>query len=236
VTHLRYLFALVFAGLGAALLWKSLASQYVAGALIFGWIALDLFLVCIAYLRQDSRVFGKADDGTMHRRPALVMAPFLVFTWIVWQLQNLCSREPVWSQVTPNLFVGRRCPLACLPPKTTAVIDLTAEFWTPREIRRHTKVVCLPTLDGCAPKVADCLRVFDLLDSSSNSVVYVHCANGHGRSVTLVAALLSLRGITETPDAALQKLRECRPKASPNADQRRFLQALARCQTAPGGS
>ena len=228
----RNLIAGVFAALGAILLWRAITSERLPLALILGWISLDLFLVSIAYLRQNSRAFGKTDDGTMRPLRAIVMAPFLCFTWAVWQLQNLCSREPAWSEATPGLFVGRRCPFACLPPKTTTVIDLTAEFPTPREIRRHTKVVCLPTLDGCPPNLADCLRLFDLLDSIRDSVVYVHCANGHGRSVTFVAALLTVRGLAETPDAAIEKLRRCRPKASPNAGQRDFLQELARSRGA----
>jgi len=33
-------------------------------------------------------------------------------------------------------------------------------MWTGREIRRTTKVFCLPTLDGCPPKMGDCLRLF----------------------------------------------------------------------------
>ena len=232
----RYRFAIVFAGLATVLLWRAIRSEHLAVALLWAWASLDLFLVSLAYLRQNPRVFGKADDGTMRRIRAIVMAPFLFFTWIVWQFQNLCSREPVWNEVMPGLFVGRRCQLACLPPKTTMVIDLTAEFPSPREIRRQTELVCLPTLDGCPPKLADCFRLFDRLDSIGDSVVYVHCANGHGRSVTLVAALLTRRGITETPDTAIQMLRQRRPKASPNADQRRFLQELARGQTAASGS
>lgn len=231
----RYLFAIVFAGLGAMLFWKAITSKHFAVALIFGWCSLDLFVVSIAFLRRNFRVFGKTDDGTMRPLRAIVMAPFLFFTWVVWRLQNLSSREPIWNEVTPGLFVGRRCSFDCLPPKTTMVIDLTAEFPTPPEIRRRTTVVCLPTLDGCPPNQADCLRLFDLLNASGDAVVYVHCANGHARSVTFVAALLSKRGITETSDEAIQKLKQCRPKASPNADQRRFLQELLRRQNTPDG-
>ena len=222
----RYLFAVVFAGLGAVLLWKSVTSEHLAGTLIFGWLSLDLLLVSIAYLRQNARVFGKTDDGTMRLLPAIVMAPFLFFTWLVWWLQNLFSKEPIWNEVMPGLFVGRRCSFDCLPPNATTIIDLTAEFPTPRKIRRHTKVMCVPTLDGCSPDRADCLRLFDVLNENDDAVVYVHCANGHARSVTFVAGLLTNKGITNTPDAALQKLKQCRPRASPNADQRRFLQEL----------
>lgn len=217
----RYLFAVVFAGLGAVLLWKSVTSEHLAGTLIFGWLSLDLLLVSM-----NARVFGKTDDGTMRLLPAIVMAPFLFFTWLVWWLQNLFSKEPIWNEVMPGLFVGRRCSFDCLPPNATTIIDVTAEFPTLGKTRRHTKVMCVPTLDGCSPDRADCLRLFDVLNENDDAVVYVHCANGHARSVTFVAGLLTNKGITNTPDAALQKLKQCRPRASPNADQRRFLQEL----------
>jgi hypothetical protein len=231
----RFLFAIVFAGLGAVLLWKSLTSQRLTGALIVGWLSLDLFFVSIAYLRQNSRVFGKTDNGTMRPLPAIIMGPFLCFTWLVWRLQNLFSREPIWNEVMPGLFVGRRCSFDCLPPNATTVIDLTAEFPTPGKIRRYTKVVCIPTLDGCSPNQADCLRLFDRFNENDDAVLYVHCANGHARSVTFVAGLLTKRGITNRPDAALQKLKQCRPRASPNADQRRFLHELLLCHDAREG-
>lgn len=231
----RSLFAVVFAGLGAVLLWKSLTNEHLAGRLIFAWISLDLLLVSIAYRRQNARVFGKTDDGTMRPLPAIVMAPFLFFTWLVWRLQNLFSREPIWNEVMPGLFVGRRCSFDCLPPNATTVIDLTAEFPAPGRIRRRTELVCIPTLDGCSPDQADCLRLFELLKANEGAVIYVHCANGHARSVTFVAGLLTQRGITDTPDAAIQKLRQCRPRASPNADQRRFLHDLLRRQVPPVG-
>lgn len=159
----RFLFTIVFAGLGGILLWKSLTSEHLAGTLIFAWFSLDLLLVSLAYLRRNHRVFGKTDDGTMRSLHTIVMAPFLCFTWLVWQLQNLFSKEPVWNEVMHGRFVGRRCSFDCLPPNATTVIDLTAEFPTPAEIRRHTRLVCIPTLDGCSPNQADCLRLFDLV-------------------------------------------------------------------------
>lgn len=222
----RLLFAMTFAGLGAVLLWKSFTSTRLATTLLLGWLSLNVFLVSFAYLWQNPGVFGKTNDGTMRPLNVIVMAPYLSFTWLVWQLQNLCSKEPAWNEVMPGLFVGRRCSHDCLPPNVTTVVDLTAEFPTPGEIRRRTTVACIPTLDGCVPNQADCLRLYERLDANGDEAVYVHCANGHGRSVTFVAGLLLNRAIAQTPEAAIQKVRQCRPRAMPNADQRRFLREL----------
>lgn len=50
---------------------------------------------------------------------------------------------------------------------------------------------------------------------------YVHCNTGQGRAPTLVAAYYILTGLT--PDQAIKKIKQRRPKAQPNQQQ---IQAL----------
>src|SRR5262249_24044909 len=150
----------------------------------------------------------------------LLLLPYLAFTWIVWRLQTALQREPIWNQIAPKIFAGRRCRCEQLPPGVARVIDFTAEF--PGNLRgaRAVRWLSIPVLDGCAPSPADCRLGFAFRDEDPESAVYVCCANGHGRSMTLVCALLMKLGVAEAPDEAIAFVSKCRPKASLNTNSR----------------
>ena len=57
--------------------------------------------------------------------------------------------------------------------------------------------------------------------------VYVHCAEGHGRTALVAAAILLVRGKAATSDEAVQLVLESRAKAHMNRQQRQALDALA---------
>ncbi len=220
----RFAYGCAFALVAALLILQAIRAEWLLFRCVCVWLSLDLSLIAAAYFRQNPRVFGKTSAGTLRRCEAALMMPFLAITSSVWRIQNLLSGEPVWNEVMPGVCVGRRCELRCLPPKTALVVDLTAEFPTPAAIRTSVKVVCIPTLDGCAPNLDACLRTFDMICATADSTVYVNCANGHGRSVAFVAAFLLIARVASTPDEAIDKLTEARPRASLNPEQRQFLE------------
>jgi protein-tyrosine phosphatase len=189
-----------------------------------------LLLVAAAYFRQMPTVFGKAPRGSMRPLSASLMMPYLSITWIVWWLQKSLLRESVWNEVGPGTFVGRRCRRSELPPNASTVIDCTAEFPADRESRQTLRWLSVPVWDGCAPTKEDFLRACNFVEQIPTLPVYVSCANGHGRSVTLVVALLIARRHFQTAQEAVESIKRSRPLASLNVEQWRFLEeASQRC-------
>jgi len=219
----RLTYATCFTVLGLVLLGAATTFDGGAAAFVSAWCAVCLLILAVAYFRTWPRVFGKTDAGRLRPARAVIMAPYIVLSAIVWRLQNLFLDQRPWSQITANLFVGRRCRAAMLPPGTTLVIDVTAEFLTPRSIRESVSFLCSPTLDGCAPTLEQCRAAFESVSWDSHPVVYVCCANGAGRSVTFVAMFLGWLGGAESAEEAIALICQARREAGPGTDQRAFL-------------
>lgn len=60
---------------------------------------------------------------------------------------------------------------------------------------------------------------------SAGRDVYVHCAHGHGRSATVLAAVLINEGKAADADEAVALMRRARPKVRLNKKQARALAA-----------
>ena len=56
--------------------------------------------------------------------------------------------------------------------------------------------------------------------------VYIHCANGHGRTGTLAGAVLMLGGKAQTAKEAIEFIRRCRPGVSLSTHQMKALEEL----------
>jgi hypothetical protein len=217
----------------------ALAVQLVAlGALLGGWGLMFLWpgvsfaLVALGYLGAGPRVFGKRVDGTRHPIATVLLLPYLVFVYAVWWGVCRLSREPVRHEVVPRLFLGRRVSPRELPAGCELVIDLTCEFEAAPAIRRRTGYAGLPTLDAGIPDL-DQFRVVVSRAAACPGVVFVHCAQGHGRSGLFAAAVLVARGLAADPRQAVRMVRAVRPWVRLKPHQMRFLTAYARGM-APG--
>lgn len=66
--------------------------------------------------------------------------------------------------------------------------------------------------------------------------VYVYCTHGHGRSAAMAAALLLAAGEAPSAEAALRRVKQARPGASPNGRQRDQLREWAAARRDRGSS
>jgi hypothetical protein len=212
-------YAAVFVLLGALLVNVARGSANLAMSAPILWLALDLFLLGVAYLAGWWTLFGKTNNGSMRAAGVVLMAPYLALLWTIWGIQERLSGGPAWNQIVPGIFVGRRCSFEQLPPGTSHVLDFTAEFPGDKKARCTVKWLSIPVLDGCAPKPADYQKGFAFLDGSPESIVYVCCAKGRGRSATFASALLLKKGIAHTPDVAIATVETQRYRASLNNGQ-----------------
>lgn len=208
--------------------WVGFASVLGGPAWVLGWLGLCLAYVGSVYLGLGGgpRMLGKRADGTLSWPVVVLLLPYFLLTWTVWHVQRFVSRERRFDTVVPGLLLGRR-PLAHeVPPGVARVVDLTAEFPAPRGIRSQEGYRCVPMLDAFVPAESTLTElVTDIL--ATPGTVFVHCAQGHGRSAMVVAAVLLARGVCAEPSDAEEHVRRVRPGARLHPEQRAFLTRMA---------
>ncbi|ATB46234.1 hypothetical protein MYMAC_001826 [Corallococcus macrosporus DSM 14697] len=222
IRHMAY--ASVFA-IAAALL-SFLARMLQGAGLLLMWPAVSFLLVALAYAGAGPKVLGKRPDGRMQPVTVLMLLPYLLLTWGTWRLVRLLSRERPHDRVVPDVVVGRRLLPGELPEGVTVVLDLTAEFIEPDGIRGACRYVSLPILDAStlpAEEVAPVLLELATIPGP----IYVHCAQGHGRTGMIAAALLVARGDAPDEREALAMIQRVRPAVRTSTAQQRALAELA---------
>ena len=186
------------------------------------WLGACFVGVGAAYVRGQPGALGKREDGSLAWSRVVLLLPYFLITWTVWHVQRALSREGCFDQVRPDLLLARR-PLAHeLPASVAGVVDLTAEFPAASGVRARGHYRCVPVLDAAAMDEEALLAlVAELL--ATRGPTYVQCAQGHGRSATVVAAVLLARGEAEDATQAEALIRRARPSARLHTEQRALL-------------
>jgi len=154
----------------------------------------------------------------------LVLGPYLLLLAGVWHIARVLSREPPYNTLVPGILVGRRPFPTELPSKVRSVVDLTAEF--PAQWPSSITYLNVQVLDASAVCGAELLKATREVAALPRPV-FIHCAQGHGRTATLAAALLLLDGHVDTPQDAQNAVSQARPLAVPNGNQCAALEAFA---------
>ncbi|MCE9673569.1 tyrosine-protein phosphatase [Myxococcus stipitatus] len=210
----------------AAVLLAFLAIQLGGGWWFLLWPAMSFADVALAYAGVGPRMYGKQPDGRMHPVAVLVLLPWLLLTWGTWNLARKLSREPPHAEVVPGFFVGRRLLSGELPPGIATVLDLTSEFIEPHGVRTACRYVSLPVLDASTLPVDRVVPVLRDL-ATLPGPLYIHCAQGHGRTGMMAAALLVARGQAHDARSALALIQRVRPGVRLSPVQERALEELA---------
>ena len=220
-------YSAVFVVAGIALATVSILSA--GWALLLLWPAVDLGLLALAYGLNRATWFGKQANGRMQVLRVVIFAPYLVLTWLCWCLYVRLGSEAWSNEVAPGLWVGRR-PAPTHVPDGAHIVDMTAEFPAHSYFQDSQNLQCLPTLDARSPGV-EALRSVALQLASMKSPVYVHCAQGHGRSATLAAVTMVLRGDERSIDGAMKSMRAARPRVHLHSIQRMDAEAAVKDAT-----
>ena len=85
---------------------------------------------------------------------------------------------------------------------------------------------CIPLLDTRAPNLTQ-LREGANYIAQSDGPIYVHCALGHGRSATFVAAYLLLSKRAQTAESVVTQIQKLRPRIGLAREQMAVLELYA---------
>jgi len=216
---LKYALLFAWAGAGLGLLAVTLSGWY----LLLLWPALSCIAISLAYWPFGTRVFGKRLDGTMRASSLIVLLPYLAYAWSAWHVLRIVLREDCQNQVTDNLTIGRRLLASELPKDIAVVVDLTCEFFEPKPIRTSREYWSFPLLDGVAPSPQAVVRIVQQLLGDDRHL-FIHCAQGHGRTGLVAAALLLARRSAANPNGAVALMQTVRPQVRLSREQMSCLE------------
>jgi len=208
----------------AAVVQLALALWLRGGALLLLWTGVACLLVGLAYAGLGARVFGKRADGSLAWWAWVLLLPYLGFTHAVWKIKRRFSKETLYDEIVPGLWIGRRVLGDELPAGVQLVVDLTCEFAEPSSVLQRCEVRCLPTLNYGVPPVAALQTL--MTELADRDGLYIHCAQGHGRSAVVAAAVLVRRGVAATVGEAVEMVVRVRPKTHLEDCQKQLLRNL----------
>jgi len=215
-------YAVVFT-VGAVAL--TLLAAWLGGvAWIFLWPAVNLIILAWSYHHNNPELLGKDPTGRISKRATLVFLPYFGLTWLCYAAYVRLSRERWADEVADGIWVGRRPDADHLPPEGALVVDLTAEFPASPTVLKDWPYICVPVLDARAPALAHFEGLIGRLLTSQRPL-YIHCAQGHGRSATVAARLLIERGLAQDSSTAESLMQQSRPGIRLHRVQRRVVDA-----------
>lgn len=192
--------------------------------LLLLWPAASLAVVSSGYLGLGPRVFGKTPRGTLAPFNILLLLPFLLSLWTLWLVARNFRREKPYHELTKNILIGRRLMSHEVPKGIDHIVDLTCEFIEPRKLR-ELSYFSFPILDASIASEEQ-LKGWLRQTSELEGIVYIHCAEGRGRTGLFAAALLLQLGVVKSVDDAISLTTAKRPQVKLNAQQRACLAIL----------
>lgn len=216
-------------GLLFAVLSMTIVVAYVATgrhAVIYLWPATSFAILSLGYLGLGSGVFGKRPDGTLRWVNVTILLPYLLMLWGTWHLVRYFRSNAPYHELTEGVLIGRRMLAHEFPSGIQSVFDLTCEFFEPSAIRKLAYHSC-PVLDGSAPPVGRLLEWSQQV-LNARRPVFIHCAEGHGRTGLLAAIVLIRAGKAASATEAVSLIRSKRSGVNLQTVQMQCLEIAAK--------
>jgi hypothetical protein len=211
---------LIFANLAVGALLFHLGIDNGGAALAVSWIGISFILTGLGYATNNAGIYGKQATGRLPFWAVMLHLPFFIYALIVWHIVRLLIRENAYDRITDNIVIGRRLLAAEYPDGIDIIVDLTAEFIEPAGVIGTAQYIALPILDGSVPE-SNALNA--AIKKIAGGNIYIHCAQGHGRTGLFVSILLINRGVVSNLDEALALLKNKRPALALTPKQKQFV-------------
>lgn len=219
--------SLAFLCLGGILLFDTNVSK--ACSLFAAFSFLCLSAACLFRLPG---FWLKRPDGTLNPLSYVLFLPLHILNRLSFTLFTRISGERAADRVADNVWLGRRITseqaVTLFADAPVATLDLTSEFQECARLRGE-HYLCLPTMDHSAPTQARLRAGADFIAANCRQrIVYVHCALGHGRSSTVVAAWMLRNDPKLAVGDAIKQLQAVRTGVRLNSEQREALEIFVR--------
>src|SRR5215469_6626138 len=209
------IFGTVFIILACALVWLGLETSNVLLKVLIFWSALSSGALGSAYVLSRVALLGKKPGGDLPFSRYLLLWPYHLVSYLSLFIARFMRVAP-FQEIVPGLFLGGRLlsweEKRSQPLANASVLDLTSEFCEVRFLRKDRPYLCIPLLDGTAPKQSELeTGVRFITEQLHKGPVFVHCAMGHGRGATFAIAYLVASGKAPDLQQALQFVQSKRP-------------------------
>lgn len=195
---------------------------------VSAFAGVNFFCLSAACLFEKPGFWLKRTNGTVPPLSYALFLPLHILNRMSFTLITRISGERAADRVAENVWLGRRVTSEqariLFGSGPVATLDLTSEFQECAALR-GVNYLCLPTMDHGAPTQARMRAGVEFITANARErTVFVHCALGHGRSATVVAAWLLQNDPKLAVDDAIKQLRSVRPGVHLNGEQRRALE------------
>lgn len=193
------------------------------------YLAVCCFSIAIAYGLREAGVDVESLLSHSRWSPLIrvAMLPYLIVAAMILYVSRRFDRDGLLNEVVPRLYIGR-FPFpsendAIRRAGIQAILNLCWEFPGISGVHRSPDIETahLPILDGVPPtdlQFDEAVRRVSLWMAEGRCIL-VHCAQGHGRSSSIVAACLVRLGVASDADHALEMIRAARRGAKPSGKQ-----------------
>lgn len=183
---------------------------------------------------RTTGLMGKRADGTINPLHFTLLWPYHVGLRAKLALQRRLSSEPSFDRVGEHYYIGAwPSEEKLVPTVQPAVLDVTCEL--PLQVVPPA-YLNLAVWDTHAPTPAQIEQgvKWALQQRAAGRPVLVHCAHGHGRSATVLAAILVAEGTAKSAAEAEAVMKAERPRVRLNRRQMAALQAWVALRGAGG--
>ncbi len=201
------------------------ASQHGPWSWLLFYPAFSFGAVASTYFLGNPAVFGKRYDGRRSVLGRLLVLPYVMYGNAIWHVVRLVSREPAMNVLGDGFILSRRLLGYELPESVASVVDLTCEFTESKSTWKIESYLCYPILDGSGAS-RDEIRELAVAILEMPRPVLIHCAQGHGRTGLVAAAVLLVSGQAKTAADAIAIVQSARPGIELNRVQQSVVESI----------